>query len=220
MSLSIPLEPSSRTKLGFESSPGKCNPTPLVISFQKFPTTHWNTRWKLALIGDTKYCSCEGACRMVLKWEIGHHVQEFQEVTDLWSVVCRLQLGEGAEGHLHKFATRWHMWDSDIFECKKMLCMLCAGFCRWRPGGAVLFQCLCPCLRRTDAPSPATGGATGGGFCSGSGCHWQQRRLVFVSLVYQVFRYLSQRDIRRMLLHVLVSVTQGKCVQSGGEVGR
>jgi len=120
--------------------------TPVVISFQKFPTTHWNTRWNLALIDDTKYCSCEGACRVVVKWEIGRHVQELREVTYLWSMVCRLQLGECAEGHLHKFATHWHMWDTNIFECKKMLCMLCAGYCRWRPGGAVLFQCLCPFL--------------------------------------------------------------------------
>ena len=145
-----------------------------------------------------------------------------REVTDLWSVVCRLSLGEGAEGHLDTGTSL----DTGTCETVTFLNVRKCAFCVQASAGdgqGVLCdfkQCLCLC--GTDAPSPATGEATGGGFCSGSGCHWQQRRLLFLSLVYQIFRYLSQRNVRRMLLHVLelrflLSLTQGKCVQSVGE---
>ena len=51
----------------------------------------------------------------------------------------------------------------------------CCAFCVQASAGdgqgALYYFIQCLCLCRTDAPSPATGGATGGGFCSGSGCH-------------------------------------------------
>lgn len=186
----------------------------MVIFFQQLPTN--TLKYTLKTCADWRY----NVNRLWRGLSRGYEVRTRAPCRRIpgsyWFVVNRMPAPAWRwwRRSFSQIARHWNMWDSDIFKRKKMLCFLCAGVCRWWPGGAVLFQTVPVSVYKagtTDAPSPATGGATGGGFCSGSGCHWQRGRLASLSLVYQIFRYVSQRNIRRMLLRVVELRFFGVC---------
>jgi len=140
MCFDISFESRSRTKLGFESSRGECSNT----FGHFFPKACRHTlKCTLKACADWRYKVLQLWRSLSRGYEVRNWAPCPRIARSYWFVVSRLPAlaWRGCRRsfrHWH-FARHWHMWDSNIFKCKKM-CILCAGFCRWRPGGAVWFQ--------------------------------------------------------------------------------
>ena len=166
MCLNTFLESSSRTKLGFESSRGKCSDTCGHV-FSK--ASHHTPKYTLkrALIDDT------AAVKEPVAWLLSEKSGAMSKNSGKLLICGQSCAGCSLERVQKVICT--NSLDSGACETITFLNIRkCCAFCLQAAADdgqrAPYYFKQCLCLCRTDASSPAAGGAAGGGFCSGSGC--------------------------------------------------